>query len=340
MPQNTTPPAGLPRIESRTLTRDELHAEAKQRFGSDQMDWAFQCPSCGDIATGQEIYDALAHHPVQHPEYDTPMRYEEILGQQCIGRILGPQAQRGCDYVAFGLITAPWMVTLPHYYRPQPCFPLAPAPDGAKKTEADGITRLIVPTQALLTTEPAEAAVPRTERSYWVDIAAALNAAVAAGMPVGIDLDGTLTDHRAWSVVYDHTSQQWTVAGYDEDVKDTALSAQKDTHTGSSAPVWAGFTAREEIIGNLIAAGYNETAAKELLGRADREPHASAIEDEFASTLAGGHALVFEDIGTDERLATCQCGRRLGSVGTPGSSARTDLWFLAWKSHLSTEVSS
>ncbi|MFE9684126.1 hypothetical protein [Streptomyces sp. NPDC006285] len=116
-------------------------------------------------------------------------------------------------------------------------------------------------------------------------------------------------------------------------------SEEKDTHTGSQ-PVWAGFTAREEIIGNLIAAGYNEAAAKELLDRADREPHASAIEDEFASTLAGGHALVFEDIGTDERLATCQCGRRLGSVGTPGSSARTGIWFLAWKSHLSTEVSS
>ncbi|MGW0869918.1 3'-5' exonuclease [Streptomyces sp. NPDC002740] len=60
-------------------------------------------------------------------------------------------------------------------------------------------------------------AVPRTERSRWVDIANALNAAVDAGMPVGIDLDGTLTDHAAWSVIWDSAAKRWTVAGYDED---------------------------------------------------------------------------------------------------------------------------
>lgn len=62
--------------------------------------------------------------------------------------------------------------------------------------------------------------VPRTERSYWVDIAHALNAAMAAGMPVGIDLDGTLTDHNAWSVIWNHETQRWTVAGYDSDMDD------------------------------------------------------------------------------------------------------------------------
>lgn len=59
-------------------------------------------------------------------------------------------------------------------------------------------------------------AVPRTERSYWVDIAAALNAATAAGMPVGVDLDGTLTDRNAWSVVWDPDTEAWTVAGYED----------------------------------------------------------------------------------------------------------------------------
>ncbi|MFH8792242.1 hypothetical protein [Streptomyces sp. NPDC017941] len=58
--------------------------------------------------------------------------------------------------------------------------------------------------------------VPQTERAYWVDIAAALNAAAAVGMPVGIDLDGTLTDRNAWSVVWDRGAGRWTVAGYDD----------------------------------------------------------------------------------------------------------------------------
>lgn len=59
--------------------------------------------------------------------------------------------------------------------------------------------------------------VPRTERSYWAGIADALNAAHDAGMPVGIDLDGTLTDHRTWSVVWDRAAERWTVAGYDDE---------------------------------------------------------------------------------------------------------------------------
>jgi hypothetical protein len=59
--------------------------------------------------------------------------------------------------------------------------------------------------------------VPRTERSYWEDIAAALNAAHSVGMPVGIDLDGTLTDRNAWSVVWDRAAEQWAVAGYEDD---------------------------------------------------------------------------------------------------------------------------
>ncbi|MEV8042405.1 hypothetical protein AB0P02_00990 [Streptomyces griseoluteus] len=81
---------------------------------------------------------------------------------------------------------------------------------------ADGITRRIAPTQALAT-EDTEVFVPQTERSYWVAIADALNAAHAVGMPVGIDLDGTLTDHRGWSVVWDRQAERWTVAGYDDE---------------------------------------------------------------------------------------------------------------------------
>lgn len=58
---------------------------------------------------------------------------------------------------------------------------------------------------------------PRTERSYWLAITDALNGAESAGMPVGIDLDGTLTDHNAWSVVWDRDARQWVLAGYDSE---------------------------------------------------------------------------------------------------------------------------
>jgi hypothetical protein len=72
------------------------------------------------------------------------------------------------------------------------------------------------PGRGLRSDEP-EAFVPRTERSYWVAIAEALNAAHSAGMPVGIDLDGTLTDRNAWSVVWDRAAERWTVDGYEDD---------------------------------------------------------------------------------------------------------------------------
>ncbi|MFF5001755.1 VVA0879 family protein [Streptomyces phaeochromogenes] len=321
-------------IESRSLTRDELHAEARQRFGHDQMDWAFQCPSCEDVATGQEIYDALAKQPVQHPEYGRPMRYEEVLGQQCIGWILGAGAQRGCDYVAFGLVTAPWLVTLPHYYRPQPCFPLAPAPLGEEeKAEVDGITRLIAPSQALLAVEPAEVVVPRTELSRWENIATALNAAHAAGMPVGIDLDGTLTDRRAWSVVWDRGTERWTVAGYEDPAELATAVEEKDTR-GGSQPSGAASTARAEILAALLAAGYNEPAAAELLARADREPRDPEPNPDFPETLAGGHALVVE-YGDCVMNASCQCGKPFGTT-TPDMSL--DTFMPGWERHTATEV--
>ena len=60
---------------------------------------------------------------------------------------------------------------------------------------------------------------PRTERSYWVAIADALNAAESAGMAISIDLDGTLTDHTTWSVVWDRKAEKWAVAGYDEEAR-------------------------------------------------------------------------------------------------------------------------
>lgn len=59
--------------------------------------------------------------------------------------------------------------------------------------------------------------VPRTEREHWVDIADALNAAGAAGIAVGIDMEGILTDHTAWAVVWNREQQRWEVGGYEDD---------------------------------------------------------------------------------------------------------------------------
>lgn len=58
---------------------------------------------------------------------------------------------------------------------------------------------------------------PRTEREHWVDIADALNAANAAGMPVGIDMEGILTDHQAWAVVWNRETERWEVGGHEDD---------------------------------------------------------------------------------------------------------------------------
>ncbi|MGW4305097.1 zinc finger domain-containing protein [Streptomyces californicus] len=63
--------------------------------------------------------------------------------------------------------------------------------------------------------------VPRAERSYWQDITDALNALNTAGGSIGIDLDGTLTDHRAWSVVWDRDDERWTLIGYDDEPEGT-----------------------------------------------------------------------------------------------------------------------
>lgn len=114
---------------SRVLTQEELWAEARARFGEHSIDWAFQCPGCGDIATGTQIRDALAEHPRQAEGRSRNVRYEEVLGQECIGRILGKTANRGCQYAAFGFIHGPWQVALPHRTKPMYCFPLAPAPE-------------------------------------------------------------------------------------------------------------------------------------------------------------------------------------------------------------------
>jgi hypothetical protein len=101
-------------------TQAELVAEARARFGDDTKTWAFECPTCGDVATAQDFIDADAD----------PQR----VGQECIGRSLGAltrskrgkdAAGRGCDWTAYGLVRGPWIIVLP-------------AEDGAPEREVGG----------------------------------------------------------------------------------------------------------------------------------------------------------------------------------------------------------
>lgn len=100
----TTDPAPT---ELRTLSQAKLVSEAMARFGPDALRWAFQCPTCGDIARLGEFPDQA-----------------RAGGQYCIGNFV---EGRGCDAKAFGLIPGPWTVIM-ESGAAVPSFPLAPAP--------------------------------------------------------------------------------------------------------------------------------------------------------------------------------------------------------------------
>ena len=118
--------------DHRKLTQAELIAEATERFGDDPIKWAFVCPSCGDIANGEDFREALTAHPRKH-RTGADVIASDVVGQECIGRTLGALAKghgkytgRGCNWAAYGLFGGPWTIALPDD-RSMHCFPLAPA---------------------------------------------------------------------------------------------------------------------------------------------------------------------------------------------------------------------
>ncbi|WP_053913677.1 hypothetical protein [Streptomyces sp. TP-A0875] len=111
--------------------------------------------------------------------------------------------------------------------------------------------------------------VPRTERDYWQAIADALNAANRAGMPVGIDLDGTLTDHRMWSVVWDRDAKRWDVAGYEDDDQSPAAPEQP--------------TAPRVLTSNEYSDAYS--AAVSALGARSHNPGSEAVSAALDAAL-------------------------------------------------------
>lgn len=120
------------------FTHAQFLAALRERFGPSPYDWAFICPNCGDIATGADFRAALEAHPRPwHDEQgkDRLVVASDLLGQQCIGRVLGALSSghqkgsytgRGCDWAAGGLFSGPTYVELPGS-RWTPSFRIAPA---------------------------------------------------------------------------------------------------------------------------------------------------------------------------------------------------------------------
>ncbi len=117
----------------RKLTQAQLIAEARKRFGDDPLKWAFICPTCGDIANGEDFRQALAEHPRTNLRTGKPVVASDLVGRECIGRTLGALDKkpgkyggRGCDWAAYGLFAGPWEIELPNG-RTAHGFALAPA---------------------------------------------------------------------------------------------------------------------------------------------------------------------------------------------------------------------
>ncbi|WP_428957854.1 VVA0879 family protein [Streptomyces sp. cg35] len=104
-------------IENRKLTRPELIAEVRTRFGDDTDRWAFVCPSCVDVASIADWRTALEQNEMQDRNGERILDPGRLIGEMCIGRALGclkgPQEGwkgRGCDWLAGGLFRGPWEV--------------------------------------------------------------------------------------------------------------------------------------------------------------------------------------------------------------------------------------
>ncbi|MTE20256.1 hypothetical protein F0L17_14285 [Streptomyces sp. TRM43335] len=115
----------------RKLTQADLVAEARDRFGDNPLNWAFQCPSCKDVVTGADFRQALTDHPRTNLRTNQPVIASDVLGRECIGRTLGALDKgrgkytgRGCDWAAYGLFVGPWEIELPNG-RIAYSFPLA-----------------------------------------------------------------------------------------------------------------------------------------------------------------------------------------------------------------------
>lgn len=78
------------------LTYEEWRAEAESKFGPDELNWKWECPSCGHVCSTQDYKDAGAR--------------SGHVGFSCIGRFKGGRDAFGkkdggpCNYAGGGLI--------------------------------------------------------------------------------------------------------------------------------------------------------------------------------------------------------------------------------------------
>lgn len=132
-------------FETKRMTQDEMVAELTRRFGPSPADWAFQCPMCGDIASGADWKKALAERGLTAKD-GTPANAADYMGQECIGRVLGALSGsvedgqkykgRGCDWCAYGLFRGPWFIITSNG-REIASFPFAPEPGSTPEPEAE-----------------------------------------------------------------------------------------------------------------------------------------------------------------------------------------------------------
>lgn len=85
--------------KQKVMTQSEWMEEGKHRFGKDYMEWKFQCPMCGHVASIREFKDAGADSP-------------NCAYQECIGRYTGKGSPKkgdssGCNWAAYGFLGIP-----------------------------------------------------------------------------------------------------------------------------------------------------------------------------------------------------------------------------------------
>lgn len=68
---------------TRTITLDQLHQEARARFGPDHTRWAYQCPICGHAASGNDVIDHVNQQPVIR-DGRSYLAWNRVLGQFCL----------------------------------------------------------------------------------------------------------------------------------------------------------------------------------------------------------------------------------------------------------------
>jgi len=81
----------------KTITLAEWREEGKKLFGDDPSKWAYVCPACKHVSTGQDFLDVGA---------DINDSYVECIGRKngkAVDGTKGKDEGYGCNWAAYGL---------------------------------------------------------------------------------------------------------------------------------------------------------------------------------------------------------------------------------------------